>query len=109
VFEIDFDVLELTQNVLAKNAVDLSMHRVSDALHILYENAIVLPNYRSGDQRRFSQRPSPTNPVPFLGGSARRRLIGSRPDASGLNVRQSTRDVFLRSIRAKPEVPFLSA
>jgi predicted RNA-binding Zn ribbon-like protein len=54
VFEIDFDVLELTENVLAKNAVDLSVHCVADALHILYENAMVFPNSRSGDQCRFS-------------------------------------------------------
>ena len=65
VFEIDFDVLELTQNVLAKNAVDLSMHCVSDALHILYENAIVLPNYRCGHQRRFPSARLPPIRCPF--------------------------------------------
>ena len=84
--EIDLDVLELIENILAKNAVDFSVHCVGDALHILYENAMVFPNSRSGDQCRFSQRPSPTNPVPFLGGSACRRLIGSSPDASGLRI-----------------------
>src|SRR5260370_17647181 len=46
--------LELIENVLAKNAVDLSVHCVADALHIHYENAMVVPNSRSGDQCHFS-------------------------------------------------------
>src|SRR5258708_7714382 len=36
VFEIDFDVIELIENVLAKNAIDPSVHCVADALHIRY-------------------------------------------------------------------------
>ena len=56
-FEIDFDVLELTENILAKNAVDLSVHCVGDAIHIRYENAMVFPNSRTSDQCRFSPTP----------------------------------------------------
>ena len=48
-FEIDLDVFELIENILAKNAVDVSMHCAGDALHIRYKNAVVFPDSGSGD------------------------------------------------------------
>ena len=97
--EIDLDVLELIENILAKNAVDLSVHCVGDALHILYENVMVFPNSRSGDQCRFSPAPVSYESGALLGGSACRRLIGSSPDASGLRIcRGSKIQCLLRTI-----------
>lgn len=80
-FEIDFDVLELTENVLTKNAVDLSVHRVGDALHILYENAAVFPNSLSGDQCRFSPVP-----VSYESGAIFRRT--SAPEVDRIEARR---------------------
>jgi hypothetical protein len=75
VCEIDLDVLELIENILAKNAVDLSVHCVGDALHILYENAMVFPNSRSGDQCRFSPAP-----VSYESGALFRRISVPKVD-----------------------------
>lgn len=81
VLKINFDVLELTENVLAQNAVDLSVHRVGDAFHILYENAAVFPSSLSGDQCRFSPVP-----VSYESGAIFRRT--SAPEVDRIEARR---------------------